>query len=279
MVVTLDQGGWLGPDADVRPPPRALADLIEHVFVLDVRSAGQRAWMIVPDYSAHVLVRIEEDSLGLRVAACSTVGPRTRPTIVDVHRRAWTVGVRVQPGAFPVLTGLPASDLADATCRAGEVWGAEGDRLDARLSSAIDPGIVLAHLLDFLDARARRTLEREWTARGLTRQILDSGGTVRVDQAAEHLGVSARALRARSHELIGLSPKRFARTHRLFRAIDLARRSSAPEWSWIAATTGYSDQAHLVREFGALLGETPGRFHARGARDADSFNTGVGTRP
>ena len=270
-MVTLDQGGWIGPDADVRAAPAALSDLVEHVFVLDVRRAKQPSWMILPDYSAHVLVRIERGARDLRVGACSIVGPRQAPTSVDVRARAWTVGVRLRPGALPALTALPASELADATCGAGEAWGAEGDRLDARLSGEIDPEAVLDHLVAFL--RARRAPEREWTARGLSREVLESGGTVRVERVAERLGVSARALRSRSHELIGLSPKRFARTHRLFRAIDLARASSAPDWTRIAATTGYADQAHLIREFGALLGETPVRFHARGLRDADSSNT------
>lgn len=272
-MVTLDQGGWIGPDADVRASPPALSDLVEHVFVLDVRRARQPSWMILPDYSAHVLVRIGRGPRGLRVAACSIVGPRKEPTSVDVRTRAWTIGVRLRPGALPALTGLPASDLVDATCGAGEAWGAEGDRLDARLSGEIDPEAVLTHLRAFLGARAGRAPQREWTVRGLSRQVLESGGTVRVERVAERLGVSARALRLRSHELIGLSPKRFARTHRLFRAIDVARASSAPDWARIAASTGYADQAHLVREFGALLGETPVRFHARGLRDADSFNT------
>jgi AraC-like DNA-binding protein len=272
-VVTLDQGGWLGPDADVRPAPAPLSELIVHAFVLDVRRATQPSWMILPDYSAHVLARIEDGPRGPHVTACSLVGPRTRPTMVDVRRRAWTVGVRLQPGALPVLTGLPASDLADAACAAGEAWGAAGDRLDARVSGEAGAEAVLAHLLAFLGARARRKPWRDWEARGLSRRVLESGGTVRVDRAAEALGLSTRALRARSHDLVGLSPKRFARTHRLFRAMDLARASRAPAWGRIAVAAGYADQPHMVREFGALLGETPARFHARGARRADSFNT------
>jgi AraC-like DNA-binding protein len=34
----------------------------------------------------------------------------------------------------------------------------------------------------------------------------------------------------------------------------------------VAREAGFTDQAHLVREFRALLGETPGAFAARAGR-------------
>jgi len=34
-------------------------------------------------------------------------------------------------------------------------------------------------------------------------------------------------------------------------------------WARIAATTGYFDQSHLIRDFRLLLGETPRTFLAR----------------
>jgi AraC-like DNA-binding protein len=272
-VVTLDEGGWIGADAAVRRPPTPLADLVEHVFVLDVRGARQRSWMILPDYAAHVIVRIEHGPGGRRVAPCSVVGPRSAPITVDVSGRAWTVGVRLRPGALPAILRSPAIALLDRTCGAGEAWGAAGDRLDERLSSGRDAEALLTHLVAFLGVLAERGAERAWPVRALSRQILESGGTVPVHRVAERMGVSSRGLREHSRELVGISPKRFARTHRLFRAVELARASGSPDWARVASAAGYADQPHLVREFRALLGETPVRYHARGRR-ADSFNTG-----
>lgn len=275
-MVTLDQGGWIRDDAHLEAPPDTLHDLVEHTFVLDVRHARQPSWMILPDYSAHILVHLAGRSDSPRVGSCSIVGPRTVPIEVDVADRLWTIGARLRPGALPALTGLPASDMVDVGAGAGAVWGSEGDGLDGRLSAEPDPRALLRHVVEFLAERARRVPERDWRARGLSRQVLESGGTIRVEDIAERMGSSIRALRASSRNLIGVAPKRFARTHRLFRAIDAACRSSAPDWARIATASGYADQPHLVRDFGSLLGESPTRFHARGVRAADSFKTPTG---
>jgi hypothetical protein len=112
-MVTLDQGGWVRDDAYLEAPPNALHDLVAHTFVLDVRHARQLSWMILPDYSAHVLVHLAGRSDSPRVGPCSIVGPRTVPIEVDVADRLWTIGARLRPGALPALTGLPASDMVD----------------------------------------------------------------------------------------------------------------------------------------------------------------------
>jgi AraC-like DNA-binding protein len=35
------------------------------------------------------------------------------------------------------------------------------------------------------------------------------------------------------------------------------------DWSSLAAELGYYDQAHLIRDFTAAVGEPPGRYSAR----------------
>jgi AraC-like DNA-binding protein len=44
---------------------------------------------------------------------------------------------------------------------------------------------------------------------------------------------------------------------RFHQACRLARSGTETGWAGIAAESGYADQAHLVREFSALAGETP----------------------
>jgi hypothetical protein len=70
------------------PVAPGLSDLVEHVFVLDVRRATQPSWMILPDYSEHMLVRIGRGLRGLRATASSVMIERTgrRPDDVDRAR-------------------------------------------------------------------------------------------------------------------------------------------------------------------------------------------------
>lgn len=272
-MVTLDQAGWIGSDAVVLPPPARLRDLVEHAFTLDLARASHRSWMILPDYCGHVIVHVDDDG---RTPRAFLVGPRSSAIEVDVSRRAWTLGVRFTPGALPVLTGVPASQLLDVSVPLGSVWGGAGARLDARLSSTDSPDRMIDLLLSFLSGLGARVGERDWRVRGMSGQLTGPEPGVRVADVAARLGVSERGLRTRSSEMIGLSPKRVARTHRLFRAVDRARRTPTPDWAAIAAAEGFADQPHMTREFGALLGESPACFHARGRASryrADSFKT------
>jgi len=61
-------------------------------------------------------------------------------------------------------------------------------------------------------------------------------------------------------QAVGLKPKTYARLRRFDRV--LARHAAEPDASWadIAAAEGYTDQAHLSREFRAFAGVTPGRY-------------------
>lgn len=87
-----------------------------------------------------------------------------------------------------------------------------------------------------------------------------SRGTVRIDRLTDDLGWSRKRLAAQARDAFGLTPKRLARVARFQHATHLARTAPRPDWAGIAAACGYSDQAHLVRDFNAFAGETPERW-------------------
>lgn len=259
-MVTLDEGGWAAPGARLEAPPSELSSMIEHVFTVDFRRAGQRTWKILPDTCAHVIVKLGEGR-GARRRPLTVVGARTRAISTDVSGRSWTVGVRLRPGMLQGLTGLPATELTDRSEAPGAVWGSAGDRLERDIRGAKDPEEAKARLVDFLRRAEPSASAVDWRARAFARLSRTSGGRFAVGDAAEALGISARALRDATHDSLGLAPKRYARIERLFRALEEAGRAS---WAGVAARAGFADQPHLIRDFQDLLGETPTEFAARG---------------
>ncbi len=89
----------------------------------------------------------------------------------------------------------------------------------------------------------------------------------------------AQRVRRAFTENVGVSPKEFARTVRLQRAVRMAATSC--DWACIAADAGYYDQAHLIADFRRLVGLTPGAFFKRvGAGWAErSLERGYGGLP
>lgn len=267
-MVTLDEGGWLGRDAEVAVCPAATSDVIEHTFTLDMSGAAHRDWTVVPDGSAHIIATRAEST---RVAL---VGARRTATRLDVRNRCWTVGIRLRPGALPLLTGLPAGDFTDRAVGLDELWHGRTSLVHDALAAATSAPGMLDALVAFVVDLPARSPQRDWRARALEKHLRIT--PFRVGTTAERMGLSVRSLRDVSTDLIGLAPKRLARIERLQRAIALAAGACRPAWSRIALRAGFADQAHLTREYRALMSETPGRYHRRGRRASCRF---VQSRP
>lgn len=113
--------------------------------------------------------------------------------------------------------------------------------------------IVRRWLLERLDGRDSDVLVT-WAFR----EIGMRGGVMRTAELAAQLGLSERQLERRFMSWVGMSPKAVARVVRLQRIA--AHFHSGLSWAEIALETGFSDQAHMVREFRAMTGQTPTRF-------------------
>jgi len=91
--------------------------------------------------------------------------------------------------------------------------------------------------------------------------VLQSRGSVRIEQLAHEVNLSRRQLERRFSHEIGLSPKAFNRIIRfqnVFQAYESQR-----DWVTVAHDCGYYDQAHLIEDFRELAGEPPTKLLAR----------------
>ena len=174
-------------------------------------------------------------------------------------------------GVFALL-GRPMPELTNVAPQLTELDEPALAALPARLADAPDwPrrfALLDALLLRRLDASAARPdPEVAWA----WRQLVRSAGLVGVQHLADETGWSRRHLLTRFRDQVGLAPKAAARVLRFRRAARLlapaavglaAPRPSAPTIADIAATCGYADHAHLVREFRTLAGCTPSEYLA-----------------
>lgn len=76
--------------------------------------------------------------------------------------------------------------------------------------------------------------------------------------------MSARQLERLFRDHVGVGPKWVIRRYRLYEAAEMAQSVTKHRWADVAAELGYSDQAHLIRDFRSMFGVTP-RQYASGA--------------
>jgi AraC-like DNA-binding protein len=157
-------------------------------------------------------------------------------------------------GAFRFFGGAVV-DLAASMIDIGDVLGSEASRLRERLGATTGWQRRFDLLEDFVLQRANHLPSAEiafaWRRLALT------GGGVRIAALAGEIGWSRKHLVDRFRSELGIAPKSAARMMRFHQACRLAKTSAAQGWAGIAAESGYADQAHLVREFAALAGESP----------------------
>jgi AraC-like DNA-binding protein len=207
--------------------------------------AGVARYPISPDGCMDIVFWPEG---GLRV-----VGTMTTTQTAELPPRTELVGIRFRPGMAGFFLGAVAPELVDRWAPLEDLWGARGSRLRRQLEDAASAPARFSLIAGALPASARGfdPVHRAIAA------IAAANGAIDLDWVARQARLSPRQFRRRAAEEIGLSPKRLCRVLRFRRASALAGQFG---WAAIAAECGYTDQAHLIRDFREFAGAPPAVF-------------------
>ena len=242
----------------VLAPPAALACFVEQIRVVEAGPGGDLEVAQLPDGRTTLVYRV---LAGGETGDLWVAGPRTHAKFKHTTDVARAIVVQFKPGGAAPLLGLAASALTDRIVQIDDIWGRAGAELCREMLAAARLPDVIGRLTDALAARAVDILESASARLAREAVRLLEGGEARVERVAAQLGVTARHLRRVFVESVGIGPKEFARTVRLQRAVRTSATSH--DWARIAADAGYYDQAHLIGDFRALVGLTPGAFARR----------------
>ena len=87
-----------------------------------------------------------------------------------------------------------------------------------------------------------------------------TSGAVAMGDLSVAASVSSTHLARRFKEIIGVTPKRLARTYRFAATVFAINPAGPIDWGDLADGAGYFDQAHFGHEFRAFTGLTPTRY-------------------
>ena len=224
---------------------------------------------ILPTGQMHLVFRLEgpglrvfqdgADLVGQRYPGPVIGGARSRFYIKEAGVAVVTIGAELLPGAAQALFGVSAEDLAGGHTSLSALWGAHSDSVLNQLAEAGEADAQLALLDKLLCARlpSLRGLHPR-VAHSLTQFRLDA----RIGAMVERSAYSHRAFNALFKEAVGLTPKRYARLLRFQHMLERLRSASGVSLSDLALAAGYSDQAHMNREFREFAGVTPLQYRA-----------------
>lgn len=247
----------------IRPAIAALHPFVEALWTGETPPGrpGQAEYTL-PDGRMHLAIRLEggplrlydddADTVGRTVAHAVVAGPYSRAYLKEVAAPARSLGVLLGPGAARALFGCHPAELLDRHCPLDLLWPGDSERLLDQLHSETDPQRQLDRLQAALLARLR-PCRGPHPQVALALQGLRQGRGVGELVAAS--GYSHRRFIDLFRDATGMSPRAYARLLRFRRALRLAAGDAS--WTRVALDAGYSDQAHLIREFRAFSGMTP----------------------
>ncbi|MFW3474275.1 AraC family transcriptional regulator [Streptomyces microflavus] len=244
-----------------REPAPALRPYLEHYWLIDWDLDQPYAAHVVPHPSVNLVLQRYEagESARERAGYAEVAGIGLGLFTQKLTGRGRVCGVQFRPGGFRPFA--PEHALSDLTGR--RIDAAEVLRTPPPVGAVLDP--------DDEDARVRaldacllalepRPDPQAMLAMELVDRVRTDRSVRRVGQLARSAGLSPRTLQRLFSAYVGVGPKWVILRYRIHEALERAESEPAVDWARLAADLGYSDQAHLVRDFTATVGVPPTAF-------------------
>ncbi|MFG1915974.1 DUF6597 domain-containing transcriptional factor [Micromonospora sp. NPDC048898] len=237
-------------------PVESLRPWVEHYWLVDWALSTPFEQRVLPHPAVNVVFRRDGD--GPESGEVTGVGRDLfRITLAGTGR---VCGVQFRPGGFHSFWRRPVTELT-------------GRRVPLPAGRLAVPHEVVCAATDDERCRALDALLTAWDpepdpmteeAVRLAEAIRTDRTVLRVDDFAARHDVAVRRLQRLFIEYVGVGPKWVIRRYRLLEAVEQAAGGPLC-WADLAADLGYSDQAHLVRDFTAVAGVSPAAY-ARSVR-------------
>jgi AraC-like DNA-binding protein len=247
----------------------ALTPFVKCIWSLEsdraVRDAPRER--ILPDGCVELVFHFHDPFLTYSATGTRTLQPRS--FVVGQMRRFLEIQAAGRMGIFAVRFHVrgayrffpgPLSEVTGRDADLEDVWGKRARELTERIATARTMTAraerVETTLLELLGQGDRhdRTVDR------CLQLIETSDGQVNIGRLAPELGVSQRQLSRRFQDIVGMSPKEFARVRRFLHAVRALSTGRERTLTDTAHACGYFDQAHFNHEFRELAGITPREF-------------------
>jgi AraC-like DNA-binding protein len=240
-------------DLEIRRPAADLAKLVEHYWMVrwDLRGRDPYPQHTLPHPSVHLVIEAGRSEL---------VGVTTGRFTRVLEGRGRVFGIKFRPAGFRPFLGSSVAALTDRTVPAGEVFGAEGEDLAARMLEIRGGSRQVAVAEAFVRARRPPPDPNVAMVNQAVERIMEDRAITRVDQVAERTGIGKRSLQRLFADYVGVSPKWVIQRYRLHEAAERLAAGGEVDLAGLAADLGYFDQAHFAKDFKAIVGSPPNRY-------------------
>lgn len=255
---------YAGPAFDTSS---VLSDVVDAMADWDVPSPHQAralSFKVIPVYGLHLVVHYRAP-----MRSIWQFGPRIYRQFEQRHFATalqtgvatllprgplGMIAVRLKPEAATRIVGERPRYFLGARIGLDDLFGASRVMLlEEKLAEARTSAERFSHMRIFLLSDLRPPQTESVVSRAAA--LLRRDPCLRVRQLAARLNVSERHLRRDFSSMFGMGPKQFARLARIERV--LSARAQGASWADSAYATGFTDQAHMIKDFTTIAGVSP----------------------
>lgn len=251
--------------------PAPLRGHVSHILVYreSIPQGAEVTEHVLPDGALRLIFNLgDAPSVGDAIdPAMQAIGASAAPAIVRMRGRMHGISVTLRPGAAVDLLGVPAGEIESSAIALDTLWGGDSAALLEHMAAlrsdaarVVLLGGMLQRRLGFHHATSTTNAD---TATYAAQLIAAGHGQRPLREIAATVGIGERRLQQLFHQHVGMSPRTASRLARMHACLRALRHQSRPAWADLAAGNGFYDQSHLVNEFRAICGMTPGEFLGR----------------
>jgi AraC-like DNA-binding protein len=170
------------------------------------------------------------------------------------------LGVRFKAGAFRAILGRSLQTITDKTLTVSEAFGWDNENAEQQVLDAEDDAGMVGAAEDLLRPLLPPPDPKVERITALLKHIQEHQDITRAEEWAEQCGIGLRSLQLLLADYVGISPKWVIKRYRLQEAADLLAGGNDVDLAELAQRLGYFDQAHLSKDFHALVGKTPSEY-------------------
>ena len=245
-------------EADTYAPCAELADVVNVLWSArwDLRGQAPHVTELLGDPCVHFVFEDGGPHAGNRL-----VGVWTRLWRRQLDGKGFVRGVKLRAGAMRAFVEVPAFRLSNRIVPLTAVFDDSALELERAVLAVDGDEEAFALFQEWLcDRRIGAVADQVSFATALVERIAKDADITSVERLAAVSGLGQRALQRLFREFVGASPKWVIRRNRLQEVALRIERGQAPTLAALAAELGYTDQAHLARDFKSVVGKSPSEF-------------------
>lgn len=246
------------------PATQELSPFIECYWhwTAEVNIAGRQ--FILPDAAPEFIVH-----LGPSPEAWSDGGWRRQPRAflycaaercleLRITRPMDVFAIRFRPWGLSRFSRRPMADMLDRPVAPDDALGDLGDSLVNAVLEAARDGERLLVVTDLLTATLNARTDKAVSITILIEAL--GGGGKPARELAKRLARSKRTVNRVWRDLVGISPRGYAKLMRVHRALELIEQGRP--LAAVAAECEFADQAHMARQIKEIAGLSPSRMQS-----------------